>query len=156
MTLVFDTETQREPRPGWVGYFRYSSDGLVHRSREGWRSRAAHTPAGVFPGLSYTDCGLMIVTDDTGCKFGEYLAQPAPITCVRCAGGAEDGKQRRYGLKEIAFAMMYGTSESQLRNRYGDLLHADAEYVFGGYGRSLYRRCQRLAKTLYARALEPR
>lgn len=155
MTLIFDTETQQEPHPVWAGYFRGAEDALVHRVREAWRSRVAHTPTGVFPGLAYTDCGLTIMTDDGGCKLGEYLDQPAPITCVRCAGGAHDGKDKRYDLKALSFAFMYGANEQQLRNRYGDLVHANVEYALGGYGRSLYRRCQRLAKALYARALEP-
>lgn len=152
MSLIFDTETQRPPRQQWISCFRDATDGLVHLAREGWRSITIHGTDGAWPSIAYTDCGLIVTCTDGIINAGEYLGKETPLTCVRCAGGANDGKQKRHGLKEMAFAVMYGASQSELRQRYGELVHTDVAGIFGLYGNSLYRRCRRLAHVLYAKA----
>ena len=150
-------DPEKEPMPSrWTSNFRDASDGLVHYARASWRATQVITPTGVYPSMAHTSCGLIVTATKAFVNTGTYLGEEAAITCVRCLGGAKDGENRRYVLKELAFATMYGSTPEQLRTRLGHLRNAEAGKMvstyYGRYGKSLFQRCQRLRMTLFAKA----
>lgn len=133
----------------WTMNFVDDTDQLVHIAHEGYPRRSPETIGG-YPQLAHTRCGHLITVTDGVVNAGRFVPRDTMPTCVRCLGGAQDGEVQRQTLKMAAFGILYGRSVDSVLQDYSE---TEARSIRQWLGRSVYRRCSRLAHALYCKAV---
>ncbi len=132
----------------WSAHYRDTRDGLVHFADDHY----CVAFIGGHPDAAFTRCGRVVTWNGIRAGAGTYVALEVPLTCVRCAGGAHDGRTRRNELKSAMFAEMYGRPAGMILGEYAA---ADVALSIARLSRrSVLRRCTRLAQVLYLKATE--
>lgn len=132
----------------WASHFIDDTDGLTHLADDHYGAKMV----GPHPDMAFTRCGHVVTWNGVRANAGTYVSTSTVLTCVRCAGGARDGRVRRTELKYAMFMDMYGTPPNKVLGPYAA---ADVAMTLALMcPRSVLRKCGRLAAVFYAKALE--
>ena len=139
---------RRGPVTRWAAHFIDDTDGLTHLADDHYGAKMN----GPHPEMAFTRCGYVVTWNGVRANAGTYVPITSPLTCVRCAGGARDGRARRTELKNDMFMEMYGRPANKVLGEYAKYDVAMTLALFSP--RSVLRKCARLAAVFYSKAME--
>ena len=131
----------------WAAHFLDDTDRLVHLADDHYAAKMN----GAHPEMAYTRCGYVVTWNGVRANAGTYLPLTVALTCVRCLGGARDGRARRGELKNAMLCAIYGRPAHQALGAYAE---DDVKMTLALFSpRSVLRKCARLAAALYLKAV---
>jgi hypothetical protein len=130
----------------WASHFIDDIDRLTHLADDHYGAKMN----GPHPTMAFTRCGRVVTWNGVRANTGTYVSTSAVLTCVRCVGGARDGRARRTELKNAMFMEMYGQPANKVLGPYAKDDVAMTLVLLSP--RSVLRKCARLAAVFYLEA----